>query len=110
MDMKSYLRQASEEEREALALSVNSSVGYLYLIAGGHRRPGTDLCKALVASESKLTLHELRPDVWAEPISAPIPSGIPEIPRTNHNGEKAREAKAKPMVGRMKIDTKNIAQ
>lgn len=62
--MKTYLRQASQEEREKLALAVGSSVGYFYLIAGLHRRPSTSLCKLLVAQEPKLTLHELRSDVW----------------------------------------------
>jgi hypothetical protein len=64
MDMKTYLKQALPEDRAATAAAVKSSVGYFYLIAGGHRRPSTDLCKALVAAEPKLTLHCLRPDVW----------------------------------------------
>lgn len=62
--MKTYLKQATPDERAALAAAVKSSVGYFYLYAGGHRRPGTDRCKALVAAEPKLTLHGLRPDVW----------------------------------------------
>lgn len=62
--MKTYLRQASQEEREALALAVDSSVGYFYLIAGGHRRPGASLSKLLVQKEPELTLSELRPDLW----------------------------------------------
>jgi hypothetical protein len=64
MDMKTYLKQATPEAREALAAEVGSSVGYFYLIAGGHRNPGTDLCKLLVEAEPNLTLHDLRPDVW----------------------------------------------
>lgn len=64
MDMKSYLKQSTPQQREQLAAEVNSSVGYFYMIAGGHRRPGTALCKALVACEPKLSLPELRPDVW----------------------------------------------
>lgn len=64
MDMKTYLRQASPQERRALANSVKSSVGYFYLIAGGHRHPSTGLCQSLVVNEPKLTLSELRPDVW----------------------------------------------
>lgn len=64
MDMKTYLRQATSEQREQLATAVESSVDYFYQIAGGHKKPGTDLCKRLVAAEPKLTLTELRPDVW----------------------------------------------
>ena len=67
MDMKTYLKQASPDERETLAATVKSSVGYFYLIAGGHRNPGDKLCKRLVAAEPKLTLHELRPDTWDAP-------------------------------------------
>jgi hypothetical protein len=64
MDMKTFLRQATPMERESLASAVGSSVGYLYLIGGGHRRPGPKLCKALASAEPRLTLHELRPDIW----------------------------------------------
>ena len=68
--MKTYLRQAADAERRALAQTVESSVGYLYLIGGGHRRPSTKLCKKLVEAEPKLTLPELRPDVWTGEPSA----------------------------------------
>ena len=64
MDMKTYLKQATPEEREKLAKAVSSSVAYFYQIAGGHKKPGPALCKALVRAEPKLTLGELRPDIW----------------------------------------------
>ena len=76
--MKTYLKQASPEERAALASSVKSSVGYLYLIGGCHRRPGVELCKALVAAEQKLTLRELRPDIWS--VEQKTTSGNVEAP------------------------------
>lgn len=66
MDMKTYLRQATPDQRQALAAAVHSSVGYFYLIAGNHKRPSAKLCHALVAAEPKLNLHELRPDIWPE--------------------------------------------
>ena len=69
--MKTYLKQAAPEERKALAVVVGSSVGYFYLIAGGHRKAGIELCKALVKAEPKLTLHGLRPDIWDEPLKLP---------------------------------------
>lgn len=65
MDMKTYLKQATPAQRETLAQAVDSSVGYLYLIGGGHRRASPDLCQRLVAAEKKLTLTELRPDIWS---------------------------------------------
>ena len=64
MDMKTWLRQASKVERQALADVVSSSVQYFYLIAGGHRRPGSRLCQLLVKHEPQLTLCKLRPDIW----------------------------------------------
>lgn len=74
MDMKTFLRQSSTDERERLAVKVDSSVGYFYLIAGGHRRPSTDLCKRLVAAEPKLSLDGLRPDIWG-PTTLPAKTG-----------------------------------
>ena len=68
MDMKTFLRQASPKEREELARRVGSSVAYFYLIAGGHRRPGTDLCKRLVDAEPKFVLACLRPDIWGSAV------------------------------------------
>jgi hypothetical protein len=73
MDMKTYLKQATPDEREELAKKVDSSVAYFYQIAGRHKKPGTALCKALVEAEPKLTLHGLRPDVWGE-LSIPLPA------------------------------------
>jgi hypothetical protein len=67
MDMKTYLRQSTPEQRQALAAAVSSSVGYFYLIGGRHKKPGTTLCQKLVTAEPMLTLYELRPDIWAPP-------------------------------------------
>ena len=64
MDMKNYLKQAAPRDRQALADAAGTSVAYLYLIGGRHRRPSTKLCQKLVAAEVKLSLSELRPDVW----------------------------------------------
>lgn len=72
MDMKTFLKQASDAEREHLAAEVKSSVGYFYLIAGGHRRPSTGLCKRLVTAEPRLSLEELRPDVWSTDLAQPL--------------------------------------
>ena len=68
--MKTYLQQTAPELREKLAQEVKSSVGYFYLIAGGHRKASTTLCKKLVEKEPRLTLQELRPDVWVVTESA----------------------------------------
>lgn len=62
--MKNYLKQAAPCDRKTLADTAGTSVAYLYLIGGGHRRAGPELCKRLVAAEPKLSLCELRPDIW----------------------------------------------
>jgi hypothetical protein len=66
MDMKTFMQTSTPEEREKLANSVNSSVAYFYQIAGGHKKPGSQLCKKLVSADPRLTLIELRPDIWGE--------------------------------------------
>lgn len=65
MDMQTLLRSLDKDARERLASSADTSVGYLYLIAGGHRKPSPTLARKLVDVEERLTLSELRPDLWA---------------------------------------------
>lgn len=64
MDMKTYLKTVSAVERIELAKKVDRSAAYFYQIAGGHRKPGSSLCILLVKHEPRLTLAELRPDIW----------------------------------------------
>ncbi|MFC3457216.1 hypothetical protein [Massilia haematophila] len=88
--MRTYLQQATPEQREALAVAVKSSVGYFYLIGGGHRRASPRLAKRLVEAEPKLTLSGLRPDIWS-----PAPATAPESPmRRATDGVAADERKA----------------
>lgn len=37
MELKTFLRKVTKQERAEVAAACNSSVGYLYQIAGGHR-------------------------------------------------------------------------
>lgn len=62
--MKTYLRSVAPEDRELLAEKVACSVAYFYQIAGGHRKPSAKLCKKLIEFEPRLSLAELRPDIW----------------------------------------------
>lgn len=66
MNMREFLQVTKAPEREALAQAANTSVGYFWLIAGGHRKPSPGLCRRLVDAEPRLTLGGLRPDVWPE--------------------------------------------
>lgn len=70
MDMQTLLRSLEPDGREQLAKSAKTSVGYLYLIAGGHRNPSPKLAKKLVEADPRLTLAELRPDLWGTPADA----------------------------------------
>jgi len=66
------LSDLSAAERTALALRIGRSPKYLHQLAYGTvdvktgevRQPSTALCKQLVAADPRLTLAELRPDVW----------------------------------------------
>lgn len=78
------LADLSPAERDSLADLVGCSRKYLYQVATGAidfktgraRQPGTDLCRQLVNAEPRLTLAELRPDVWGEPLAAAKKVGL----------------------------------
>lgn len=46
-DMQAWLSKATPEERKEVAASSGISVGYLWLIAGGHRKPSEDVAANL---------------------------------------------------------------
>lgn len=64
MNMQEFIRATSPEQREALAAKVEISSKYLFQISGGHRKPSVKLARRLVEADSRLTLSELRPDIW----------------------------------------------
>ncbi|WP_148716852.1 helix-turn-helix domain-containing protein [Chitinolyticbacter meiyuanensis] len=59
------LSELTVAERNGLADEVGKSRVYLYQCAAGIRQPSPKLCRELVAKEPRLTLAELRPDLWA---------------------------------------------
>jgi hypothetical protein len=65
MDIKTYLKSSTPEERQALADKVGAKISYFSQLSGGHRKPSSKLCKALVKHEPRLTLADLRPDIWS---------------------------------------------
>lgn len=89
MDMKTYLKQAAAAERETLAREAGTTVGYLYLIGGGHRRASSKLSQALAAAEPRLTLGELRPDIWGAADAAPIEAHPQEQQRRRQSDQDA---------------------
>lgn len=70
MNLRTYFQTTKPAERDAFAAAVEASVDYLYLCARGTRKPGTELCKRIVAHDSRFTLPELRPDIWGNGFDA----------------------------------------
>ena len=46
-DMQRWLTKACNEERRRVADEAGISIGYLWLIAGGHRKPSEDVATKL---------------------------------------------------------------
>ena len=46
-DMQRWLTKACNEERQRVADEAGISIGYLWLIAGGHRKPSEDVATKL---------------------------------------------------------------
>lgn len=67
MNFRAFWQSLTPEQKRQLATEADTSVGYLHLVAGSHRRPGPEMAKRLVAaSNGKLSLPVLRPDLWGE--------------------------------------------
>lgn len=80
------LAELSPAERAALASALGCSAKYLYQVATGAvdsktgrpRQLGTTLCRRAVAFDPRLSLADLRPDIWGEPST-----GSPRTRRAN---------------------------
>ena len=69
MDLRQLFAVISPQEKLVLADKADTDILYLYQLHGGprnrpNRRPSVSLCRRLVEADSRLTLHELRPDIW----------------------------------------------
>lgn len=70
MNLKQFIKSfpstaAGKQQLEKFAAEAGTSVGYLRLIAGGHRRASADMAIAIEsASGREVTREELRPDYW----------------------------------------------
>lgn len=59
MKLKDYIKSITPEQREAFAAMSGTSVGYLYLLAGGHRTPRMSLARRLQeASNGNVSLND----------------------------------------------------
>lgn len=75
MNVKNWLRNADALQRQQLADEAKTSVGYLWQLAGDHRKPGVEKAKALVSASELITpdmplsLADLRPDIWGRSVA-----------------------------------------
>lgn len=60
-----YLKPMSQRERADFAKKIGTTLGYLNLVRGGHRRLGPNLARRFVsAADGQVSLLEARPDIW----------------------------------------------
>lgn len=65
MELRDYWLAMSTEDRQAFVDRAGTTISYMPLLTGGHRRPSPELARKLVeASDGVLTLTALRPDIW----------------------------------------------
>ena len=55
MFVRDWMAAASEAEREAVASSAKTSVGYLWQLSGQHRKPSPDLAARLESASMSVT-------------------------------------------------------
>lgn len=64
MNLRDLLNILTPAEKVELAKRAETQHVYLIQCASGFRKPSPALCQRLVAADSRLTLAELRPDVY----------------------------------------------
>ena len=65
MNVKEFLRSTDKAERECVAKRANTTVAYLFQLAGNFSRPSADMCVRLEsASDGRMTREDLRPDLF----------------------------------------------
>lgn len=63
--LRDWLGQTNDPERQAMASRADTSVAYLWQLAGGHRKASLEMAKRLQdASGGQLTIQGLRPDIF----------------------------------------------
>lgn len=86
MQLREWMRAASDSERERLATEASTSVAYLWQLAGGHRKASIELASRIqAASGGVITIAGLRPDIQAL-MSAPQATNAHVLDRRSHPG------------------------
>lgn len=70
MDLKAYFEATKPKERRVLADKCGTSEEYLRHCSKGNRSLGYELAIQLAKAEPRLTLPELRPDIWGPDVLA----------------------------------------
>jgi hypothetical protein len=94
MDLRTYFRITKRAEREAFSKAVGAKHNYLYNCSLGKRKPGSDLCKRIVARDPRFTLGELRPDIWGDGVDSAAASDDTQPPVGGVN----KSSKMQPLV------------
>lgn len=62
--LREWLAKTSPERRDEVAKKAGTSAGYLWQLAGGHRKPTPEIAERLQeASDGEITIAGLRPDL-----------------------------------------------
>lgn len=93
MDLRTYFLNTKRAQREEFAAALEVNVDYLYHCSKGRRKPGSELCKRIVALDPRFTLAELRPDIWGDGIDAAAASDDVQPP-VGGTTRKIKEAQA----------------
>lgn len=67
MNLREAWASMSPERKQAFAKACGTSYTYISQCTGtgpGARQPSVKLCRRMVDADPRLTLEELRPDVW----------------------------------------------
>lgn len=74
--MQKYWKALSIQERQKLALNVNTSCGYLRLVFMGHKKASHTLAKKLeIATDGVVTKELVRPDIYQGECLSGLSSG-----------------------------------
>lgn len=79
MNLTEYFAATKPAERRKLAEICGTGVLYLDQCKRGVRKVGPKLALRLIAAEPRLTLPELRPDIWGENVETPEQKRIREL-------------------------------
>ena len=65
MNLREFFLSLEIAERESFVKRAGTTLKYMPLLTGGHRRASPGLARRLcAASDGNVTLAELRPDIW----------------------------------------------